>query len=264
MQSGHSSAFSKVNDSIDCVVYPATSMLSTSYCSGNGTALIPPQSTDEKNKDKKQNNFIPVNSTVYMHILTPELLPTISLNGEKTEKPEMESKKIEDIRDEIIVDKENDGNTNLEKSIKIYQTLEEKRVNCSKCSNSSSIVECFGDGCDGFLCIDCAIAKYDSVSQLVDWEKSEPSQGSVTTRSRSRTKKDKSKKLYPCDRLKHLKDMYSYIRYSYKRNQYEVGKLCIYCRNVKRFEYLQKSKSRRMKLLKREVLRKNSNSDEYP
>lgn len=264
MQSTHSSAFHKVNDSLDCMVYPTTSMFNNNSSNVNNNAIYPPLSTDAQTNDNMQNPVLPINSRVYMHILTPELLPTITINGEKKDLHDSETKKINDVREEIIIEKDIDGATNLDKSIKIYQSLEDKRVNCTKCNNSSSVVDCFGDGCDGFLCIDCAIVKYDSVSQLVDWENSEPSLGMVTTRGKTKTKKDKGKRLFPCDRLKHLKEMYSYIRYSYKRNQYEVGKLCIYCRNVKRFEYLQKSKSRRMKLLKKEVLRKNSNSDEYP
>lgn len=120
----------------------------------------------------------------------------------------------------------------FKEAVEKYKLIENTKVICAKCQNSVNIVSCFNFNNSGYICLSCSLNHYNSIVELVDWEHCE--------------KDSKDKQCYRCDRLKHAKELYSFIRFSNKRSRYEVGNLCIYCRNVKKFEYLMKQKNKRM------------------
>lgn len=125
--------------------------------------------------------------------------------------------------------------------IEKYQIIEKTKVRCEKCANNVSITFCFSSGFNSFLCVECAVDVFKNVSDLKDWE---PNDKVVNNNNIRPT-------YMRCERIKHAKPFSSFVRYSNKKNDYEVGHLCIFCRNVKRYEYLMKQKSRRFKNQKR-------------
>lgn len=128
--------------------------------------------------------------------------------------------------------------------IQKYQIIENTKVICDKCKNSVSITLCFRNFNSGFICVECALTEYSNVSELNDWE---PNDKVVNVNNIRPT-------YQKCDRLKHAKPFCSFIRYVHKNSGYELGRLCIFCRNVKRFEYLMKQKLNRYKNHKRLLL----------
>lgn len=128
--------------------------------------------------------------------------------------------------------------------IQKYQIIENTKVICDKCKNSVSITLCFSNSNSGFICVECALTEYNNVSELNDWE---PNDKVINVNNIRPT-------YQKCDRLKHAKPFCSFIRYVHKNNNYELGRLCIFCRNVKRFEYLMKQKLNRYKNHKRLLL----------
>lgn len=118
----------------------------------------------------------------------------------------------------------------INESIRDYQNLECKKVVCSKCGNNVELIKSFGQN-GKFTCLDCSVKTYSTVGDLPDWE--------------AESEDGISYKACPCQRIKHTKDLSSFIRYNNKSGEYELGQLCIYCRNVKRYEYLRKQSIKR-------------------
>lgn len=132
-------------------------------------------------------------------------------------KKESESKSITSAKNNI------EHTIEFKKAVQKYQILEKTKVLCLRCQNNVKMIECFNHRDCAYICLNCASEIFTSITQLKDWEK-RYSNG--------------NKNCYRCERLKHSKELYSYIRYSMKREQYEICNLCLYCRNVKRCEYI--------------------------
>lgn len=118
----------------------------------------------------------------------------------------------------------------INEAIKEYQKLEQTKVLCSYCGNNVELIKSFGR--EGkYVCLNCSKSVYHQVGDLPDWEEEVEDIASDTA--------------CPCQRIKHTKDLSSFVRYNNKNGLYEIGQLCIFCRNVKRYEYLRKQNHKR-------------------
>lgn len=126
--------------------------------------------------------------------------------------------------------KVNYSNELINKAIKDYHELEQISVQCNYCGNSVEKIKSFG--CEGkYVCLNCSKSVFEHVGDLPDWEEELEC---ITSDSAC-----------PCQRIKHIKDLSSFVRYNNKNGLYELGQLCIFCRNVKRYEYLRKQNHKR-------------------
>lgn len=103
------------------------------------------------------------------------------------------------------------------KVIQDYETLESTMVLCYICCKNKSKVDCFFTD-KGFICLKCAVGMNRKL--LYDWEM-------VNQVGFGRR----------CERLKHYKPVTSFVKKS-KYGTYTFAKLCIYCRNIKKWEYM--------------------------
>lgn len=108
-------------------------------------------------------------------------------------------------------------------AVNTYQQLEKEEIMCKNCQQQSKKVNSFGYH-DGFICMNCAAKAYSRISELVDWEEIVENGKGIQ-----------------CDRLRHQKKLSSFIKFENKTGTYKRVKLCIFCRNVKRWEYSRKS-----------------------
>lgn len=65
-------------------------------------------------------------------------------------------------------------------------------------------------------------------------------------------------KLYKCDRIIHYRPLWQFLKFEKKKKTWKIAKLCIYCRNLKSWEYLNKPMRRRktIQLLENEKSKK--------
>lgn len=104
-----------------------------------------------------------------------------------------------------------------DKVIQEYEELEATMVFCHVCCKNKSKVDCFFTD-KGFICLKCAVGMNRKL--LYDWEM-------VNQVGFGRR----------CERLKHYKPVTSFVKKS-KYSSYSFAKLCIYCRNIKKWEYM--------------------------
>lgn len=106
-----------------------------------------------------------------------------------------------------------------QKIIDKYLDIEKQNVFCLECKKDISIVNCFLYS-SGYLCLKCASKnKKLNRKEITDWE-------TVLGKGFGRR----------CERLKHYKPATSFVKQD-KSGKYKFTKLCIYCRNVKKWEY---------------------------
>lgn len=116
----------------------------------------------------------------------------------------------------------------IAQAINQFIIMESVKVQCAICKNNVLRNVTFTND-EKYYCLDCAAMKFASINQLGDWEEV-----------------DDNEPYAQCDRLKHRKNLCSFIKYSNKDEQYIRVKLCTYCRNVKKWEYLSNKTKRRL------------------
>lgn len=109
-----------------------------------------------------------------------------------------------------------------DEDVQKFEKIDNLQVTCCVCQKNEKKSYCFSYG-DGLICIKCAVRHCREYKDLQDWyHKEEPNE-----------------RMRRCDRLCHMRPLYHFLKLEKKNGQYKVGKLCLYCRNVKRWEYLQ-------------------------
>lgn len=109
-----------------------------------------------------------------------------------------------------------------EEDVKKIEIVDNLQVACCVCLKNEKKSYCFSYG-EGLICIKCAVRHCREYKDLQDWYH----------------KDEVNEKMRRCDRLCHMRPLYHFLKLEKKNGQYKVGKLCLYCRNVKRWEYLQ-------------------------
>lgn len=216
----HCSAFHKVLSNATSVIYP--------YDENLPKVIINP-ALDISTSHQIGLFPLSCSSTEYNLQSKPNCSPKtiVSCNNQLIQqKKEIYNKSIVSVKNSIENTKE------FAKAIGKYQLLEKSTVLCLRCQNNVNMVDCFNYRDCAYICLKCASQIFASITQLKDWEKREST--------------NNSKSCYRCDRLKHSKELYSFIKYSMKKNKYELCSLCLYCRNVKKCEYLMKKRFNRM------------------
>lgn len=109
-------------------------------------------------------------------------------------------------------------------AVKIYQEIEKQEVLCFACQKLAKKINSFGCQ-NGYVCMNCAARLFSRINELQDWEEII----------------DFNAKGIQCDRLRHQKNLHSFIKFENKTGTYKRVKLCTFCRNVKRWEYSRKA-----------------------
>lgn len=227
------SAFQVIKPSDDSVVYPNDLNLPTRILN----PLIDYPKPIYNNQVYNQNIIDP--NAIYNKVLPNVPVSLINALFHNQKKHTFNSKKVcvTSVKNEL------ENTPEFKEAVEKYKMLENAKVICAKCQNNVNLISCFNYNNTTYICTSCALNCYNSIVELMDWERCKSDNDSV--------------QCYRCDRLKHAKELYSFIRFSNKRSKYEVGNLCIYCRNVKRFEYMMKQRNKRIQNHKKSCFSQN-------
>lgn len=110
-------------------------------------------------------------------------------------------------------------------ALQLYMKLKYLIVKCMVCNHNYCVTDTFAYS-NGYICVPCSTKEYSSSLQLKDWCKS----GYYP------------EKEFNCSGKQHSRELFSFIYYSQTNRRYEISNLCIFCRNVQKFEYLQLQK----------------------
>lgn len=143
------------------------------------------------------------------HISKPNKIE-MSIPIRNTNKSENESISVEDIR--------------------LFENLEKQKESCCICKRLEKKTNCFAYN-DSYICLACAVKHCRDYKQIEEWN----------------NLGEKTLNMKKCDRLCHQRPLYHFLKVEKKNGQYKVGKLCVYCRNVKRWEYLQSHRCNKRK-----------------
>lgn len=116
---------------------------------------------------------------------------------------------------------------------------------CKKCNEKFPLVKACTYYNGGLCCVTCSSCIYRETIGLYDYMKDLYFE---------------NEKLYKCDRIIHYRPLWQFLKYEKKKKTWKIAKLCIYCRNVKCWEYLSKPTRRRktMQQLQNEKTKKKS------